>query len=250
LDKEWLAELRSPEVTEGLRDVTDDQEPRSPVESWLARTLLTRRLSPLAFFVIFAGCAISIAIRTQGRTLGWDDLLLSNLASSEENPNGWLVAVVSTTLGGILLLTSAALFIGTFKRLRSGWGTAGALLYFLGTLAIIAWAVSTPLTKGYSSFHIQLSYFAYMSSVGGLGICHTVIALRSNSVPLLSVGSSVLLSAAFLVLIYFFFNDAVFDRHFWLLPVSEWIAGILLASTTTTLAYGAVRLASSQMDRE
>jgi len=202
---------------------------------------------PLAFSVILVGCAISIGIRAGGWPLSWDDLVLSRLTSNQENPNGWLVAVASTALGGILLLVSAALFIGTFRRWRSGWGTLGALLYCLGVLAIITWAVSTPLTEGYSSSHVYLSYFAYMSSVVGLGICHTVIALMPRGGRRFSVVSGVLLSATFLVLIYLFFNDAIFDRHLWLLAVSEWIAGFLIASTTVALVYRVVRLTSSQM---
>jgi len=205
---------------------------------------------PLAFGVILAGGAISIGIRADGWPSTWDDLVLSNLASRNENPKGWLVAVVSTTLGGILLLASAVLFIGTFRRMRSGWGILGALLYCLGVLAIITWAVLTPLTEGPSSFHVYLSYFAYMGSVGGLGICHSAIALMPHPVRALSLGSSVLLSAMFLVLIYFFFHDSIFDRHYWLLAVSEWVAGFLVASTTAALAYGVVRLTKAQMNTE
>lgn len=122
-------------------------------------------------------------------------------------------------------------------RLRSGWGMLGALLYGLGVLAMLAWAVSTPLSEGYTGFHINLSYFAYMSCVGGLGICHTVIALRPNAVRLLWVGSGALLAAAFLILVCFFFHDTIFEYSAWLLPVTEWAAALLVALTATALAY-------------
>jgi hypothetical protein len=237
-------------ATEGFRGMADDQRSHPPFESWFARILILRWIVPLAFSVILAGCAMSIGIRADGWPATWDDLVLSNLASRKENPTGWLVAVVSTTLGGILLLSSAALLVGAFRRIRSGWGILGALLYCLGVLAIITWAISTPLTVGPSSFHVYLSYFAYMSSVGGLGICHSVIALMPNPVRAFSLGSFVLLSATFLVIIYFFFHDSIFDRHFWLLAVSEWVAGFLVVSTTTALAYGVVRLTKAQMDTE
>lgn len=230
--------------------MADDQRNNALFESWFARILILYWMVPLAFGVILAGCAISIGIRADGWPSTWNDLVLSNLASRKENPMGWLVAVVSTTLGGILLLASAALFVETFRRMRSGWGILGALLYCLGVLAIITWAVSTPLTEGPSSFHVYLSYFAYMSSVGGLGICHAAIALMPNRVRALSLGSSFLLAATSVVLIYYFFHDSIFDRHYWLLAVSEWGAGFLVVSTTATLSYGVVRLTKAQMDTE
>jgi hypothetical protein len=222
------------------------QNSRLPAESWFAWTLLLRWMVPLAFGIMLAGCVISLGVRTEGWPREWDDLILSDLASKQSNPNGWLVAVVSTTLGGILLLAAAASFIWTFKRLPSRWGTVGAFFYCLGVLAIITWAVSTPLTEEYSSFHVNLSYFAYMSSVGGLGICHTVIALMSTPRRLLSIGSGFLLSATFLVLLYFFFHDEIFDHYLWLLAVTEWVAGFLIALTTADLAFGVVRLLNSR----
>lgn len=215
-----------------------------PANRWLAHTAALRWMIPLAFGIMMAGFAISIGLHAGGWPSSWDDLVLSNLASTQDNPNGWPVATVTATLAGTLLLAASAMFIGMFKRLGSGWGVAGALLYSLGVLSIITWAVSTPLTNGPSQFHINLAYCAYLSSTGGLSLCHLVIARMRTPGRLLSAGSFFLLSIAFATVVYLFFNDEMFDRYEWLLAVTEWAAGILIALTTATLSFAVIRLTS------
>ncbi|MHC4930336.1 MAG: hypothetical protein ACYTFU_11865 [Planctomycetota bacterium] len=209
--------------------------------SWTSPTFVLGRLIPGAYGVFVAGFVISAGVFSADRTLTLEDGIMSDLLSRKDNPHGYLISAIATMICGGLLLPAANLFQRGWKGSPRGWVVLGAWLYRLGLIAAIAVGVTTPLQQPYISFHIWLSYLAFMSMVAGLGVSLEVAAYSSTSarIPLAVLG--VFQIGTLLFLVHLFFSPSYFEGRRWLLAVYEWALSALIAAGTIAQAAALVR---------
>lgn len=215
---------------------------------WTSPRFVLGRLIPVAYGVFGAGFMISAAVFSADRTLTLENGIMSDLLSRIDNPHGYLISAIATTICGVLLLPAASLFQRGLKNSPRVWAVLGAWLYRLGLIAVIAVGVTTPLQQPYIPFHIWLSYFAFISMVAGLGVSLGAAAYsaRPTRIPLAVLGAIHIVTLLFLV--YLFFSPRYFDGRRWLLAVFEWALSALIAAGTIALAATLKRTTSDRVN--
>ena len=211
-------------------------------------TFVLCRLIPGAYVVFGAGFMMSAAVFSADQTLTLENGIMSDLLSRIDNPHGYLISAIATTICGVLLLPAASLFQRSWKSSPRGLVVLGAWLYRLGLIATIAVGATTPLQQPYISFHIWLAYFAFMSMVAGLGVSLGAAAYSSTSARLALAVFGAIHIGTLLFLVYLFFSPSYFDGRRWLLAVLEWALSALIATGTIALAATLVRTTNERIE--
>lgn len=163
-----------------------------------------------SYLVFFGGMLISAKSFFSGKPINWHDAVISYLLSSSDNPHGYRVAIVGTSICGALLLPVAFLFYQKLSRRNRALAIGGSVLFGLGPLCAVSMIF---FTSEINDVHVQLANAAFFFMTGGLLICIAIEALpevRSGSLR----GMALLVILLFLLAILAFIVYLVFTPDF------------------------------------
>ncbi|TRX61852.1 hypothetical protein FNH22_03495 [Fulvivirga sp. M361] len=188
------------------------------------------RLVIVAIIVFYASLITAAAIRLRDSVFLPDRVLISDILSKHNNPEGAWIAILGINICVILLYpVTQALQINQGKRLRTA-SLTGRWMFFLGILSIIALSLTSLLDEGgYSDLHVWMAYASFMGVVGGLTIGFTINFL-SGYKRLLSLTLTMILLATFSYLAYLFTQPEYFNGRLWLLAVYEWMLSAIISA--------------------
>jgi hypothetical protein len=176
---------------------------------------------------------ISAGLCYSGKPMVLSDAVISFLLSASDNPHGYRIAGVGTSLCGALLLPVAFLFYRNLSRRNQPLALVGAVLFGLGPLSALSMIF---FTREINDAHVYLAFAAYMCMTAGLLIC---LALEAH--PAIRAGGPAgrflflvlcFLLAVLIFLVYLLFTPDFFNDKSLLRNVAfcEWtLCGILAA---------------------
>jgi Protein of unknown function (DUF998) len=137
--------------------------------SHLANARTVRRvLIPAAGAVFFAALIISAVPHYAGKPMDLMRAVISDLASPEDNPHGYLIAAAGMAVCGLLLVPAAHWFFRVLRRIHSGVAAAGLLLFGSALAGQIAMGLMAPFESAYSDVHIYIAYFTFLMMAAGI----------------------------------------------------------------------------------
>jgi hypothetical protein len=194
----------------------------------LTPTRLRSTLLPASFAVYLTGFFISATVFLHGKPFVPKTILLSDLASPQENPKGYIALLIATVLTALLFLPVASICHRCSRRsLIRGVATTA---FSAGSAAALLIASLAPVTGTSSTLHIQLAYGAFSGIL--LGTTLHLIAIRAHY-TIIAVQIAVLL---FLVWEYFG-PDLLTGTHLYnSLAFCEWLLCLDCALSLWVLA--------------
>jgi hypothetical protein len=202
-----------------------------------ARTLYALILS--SDLVFFGSMVISAKPYYAGKKIDLHDAVISYLLSASDNPHGYRVASVGTSICGALLLPVAFLFYQKLSRRHRALAIAGSLIFGLGPLCALSMIF---FTNDINDLHVYLATAAYFFMTLGLLICIAIEGLQEvrsggpRGVTLLLSLLFLLAVLAFIVYLEFtpdFFNDRTLLHS---VAFCEWALCAILAVCISGLA--------------
>lgn len=183
-----------------------------------------------SYLVFFGSMVISAKPYFAGKKIDWHDAVISYLLSSSDNPHGYRVASVGTSICGALLLPVAFVFYRNLSRRNRVLAIAGQLIFGLGPLCAVSMIF---FTSEINDLHVELATAAYFFMTLGLLIC---IAMEVRGVALLVILPFLLAILAFIV--YLEFTPDFFDNRNLIHSVAfcEWGLCVVLAICISGLA--------------
>ena len=190
---------------------------------------------PTAYTVFVIGFLLAAAARSAERKPTWEDAVMSELLSRQDNPRGYFVAIAAVAVCAMLLFPAADLIQEGACRRCAAWRRAAAWLYRAGLFTAVANATLTPWLEKYGTFHVSLAFFSFMVLTAALAIVLIATAFVSHAgrVGLAALGLAQV--AALLFLTYLYFASWYFVDRRWLLGLFEWAFAALVAVGTIVI---------------
>ena len=131
--------------------------------------------------IFLMGMAVSSAVYFSARPVHFQDSVLSNFLSPDDNPHGYPASAAGTVIAGLVLAPTALIFHRRISMIDRWWSAAGTVFYAMGVLAAILIGLLAPLSGLNFSVHLVLAYVAFMSLQIGICTYLTIAAYGSKS---------------------------------------------------------------------
>lgn len=183
----------------------------------------------LSIFVFFTSLVLSSSFYYSGKTFDWKSAVISDLQSPIENPNGFIIAALGTTLTGIILAPTVVLFHSKLYRTSKVFSTLGTIAFSLGILGTLIIGCLTPFPKSYEPIHIPIAFATFISIVMSILIYCSLIAYTTYSLNKILGLSLVILGlfklSVLIALFYLYLTPGFFtnDHLITTLALWEWL---------------------------
>lgn len=188
--------------------------------------LLCISLSSIVFFI---SLIVSSSFYYSGKIFDWKNAVISDLQSPIENPSGYIIAALGTTLAGIILLPTIILFHSKLYRISRLFSSFGTIIFSLGILGTFIIGCLTPFPSVYEPIHIPAAFATFISIVMSILVYSLILAygvFRVNKkLSYFLLGLGVFKLSVLIALFYLFVTPGFFtnDGLVRVLALWEWL---------------------------